>query len=62
MFSDGDAGEVPTDVLALWELVTVCKVFPAYTLETAKHAPARDVRRALRLLDIAQKTLKAKGA
>jgi len=61
VFSDGDAGEVPTDVLALWERVTICKIFPAYTLETARRAPARDIRQAMQLLDIARKTLQAKG-
>ena len=41
--------------------MTVCKIFPAYTLETARHAPARDIRQAMQLLDIARKTLQAKG-
>ena len=61
MFSDGDAGEVPTEILALWERVTICRVFPAYTLETAGRAPARDIRQAMHLLDLARKTLQAKG-
>ncbi|MHB8409845.1 MAG: hypothetical protein ACYDHY_17460 [Acidiferrobacterales bacterium] len=53
---------MPTEILALWERVTICKVFPGYTLETARQAPAREMRRALALLDIARKTLEAKGS
>lgn len=46
---------VDPGLVHLYNRAMVCKAFPAYTLETARHANARDVYMALEMLDVAAK-------
>lgn len=46
---------VDPELVHLYNRAIVCKTFPAYTLETARAAPARDLHVAMALLDLAAK-------
>ena len=51
----GVPNTVPPELVHLYNRAMVCKAFPGYTLESARHANARDVWLALELLDVAAK-------
>ena len=51
----GVPNTVQPELVHLYNRAMVCKAFPAYTLESARHANARDVWLALEMLDVAAK-------
>lgn len=51
----GVPNAVDPGLVHLYNRAMVCKAFPAYTLESARHANARDVWLALEMLDVAAK-------
>ena len=46
---------VDPGLIHLYNRAILCKAFPAYTLESARFANARDVWRALEMLNLASK-------
>ena len=52
---------MPADVLELWQRVAICRTFPAYKLSDLDDEPALPLLRALKLIEIATDTLRAKG-
>ena len=63
MFVEGDVDQLDeddtvalaVDDITLFQYARICQRFPAYTLESLQNAPARDLLRALELLEIAAK-------
>ena len=51
----GVPNTVQPELVHLYNRAMVCKAFPEYTLESARHANARDVWLALEMLDVAAK-------
>ena len=47
--------EVDPELIAIYNRAVICKTFPAYTLESLKDTPARDVLIAMELLSTAAK-------
>lgn len=51
----GMDSEVDPELIAIYNRAVICKTFPAYTLQSLKDTPARDVLIAMELLSTAAK-------